>query len=94
MILISLEEAVATLEKLNKNRQTIEAIKNCKAYNWPTGRWETHKRAVLYKGAKEYVAEIYHECSNCKEEAEIVENGCWLHSKYCPNCGARMEEEE
>lgn len=63
----------------------------------PTGTWETHKRAVLYKGAKKYVAEFYHECSNCKQEAEIVQDGCWLHSKFCPNCGAKMlnpEEKE
>ena len=31
-------------------------------------------------------------CSNCGEQANVDLYGEWILSKYCPNCGARMDE--
>ena len=50
-----------------------------------TGKWgEAHRRGVLT------YADIYAECSAC--HSEPVFNG-W-EMRYCPNCGAKMEEEK
>ena len=82
MILISLDEAVETLERLHKNKQTIDAIKGCKMYNWSQGRWILEPGETI--------------CSNCKMgfSTEIhylnFEMG---EANYCPNCGADMREE-
>jgi hypothetical protein len=50
------------------------------------GRW-LEKRIVRYNGTKPYT-QFAHECSECK----------WLnkrkkgwHTKFCPNCGAKMD---
>ena len=32
-------------------------------------------------------------CSNCGEQANVDLYGEWILSKYCPNCGARMDAE-
>lgn len=34
-----------------------------------------------------------HECSVCHDAAQVLVNGIELLSPYCPNCGARMDEE-
>ena len=62
----------------------------------PKGEWEKHKRAILYAGAKEYMGVEYHECSNCKQDAEVLQagGGCELLSNYCPHCGADMRGKE
>ena len=35
-----------------------------------------------------------HRCSVCKEDARLDEYGEEMLSKYCPNCGAKMDEVE
>ena len=35
----------------------------------------------------------YH-CGNCGKRAEVDLYGEWILSNYCPNCGARMENEK
>ena len=32
-----------------------------------------------------------HECSVCHDAAQVLVNGFELLSKYCPNCGAKMD---
>lgn len=36
-------------------------------------------------------SENRHECSYCHDVAQVLINGVELLSKYCPNCGARMD---
>lgn len=60
-------------------------------------KWHIHKAEELYekyeqepkKGHWIDINGIYAECSNCNEEIYITGD-----FKYCPNCGAKMEEEE
>ena len=36
----------------------------------------------------------FHYCSECKEQARADERGNEILSKYCPHCGAKMDEGE
>ena len=36
----------------------------------------------------------FYYCSECKEQAYADENGESILSKFCPNCGAEMKEEQ
>ena len=36
----------------------------------------------------------FHYCSECKEQTRLDEFGEEMLSKYCPNCGAKMDGED
>ena len=96
MILVELDkvlEVFRSIHPLDYNAQAYKSrIEQLKCYNLPKGEWEKHKRAILYAGAKEYMGVEYHECSNCKQDAEVLQagGGCELLSNYGPHCGADM----
>lgn len=48
-----------------------------------TGRWIKKEERVWY----------WYECSECGE-SPLFRNGERVLSDYCPNCGARMEEDD
>ena len=54
-----------------------------------TGHWITWKEAE-----NEIASETRFECSVCHDAAQTLCNGLDLLSPYCPNCGARMVEQE
>ena len=62
------------------------------------GRWETvfMSEATGYDPTlANYIDTVFcHRCSVCKEDARLDEFGEEMISKYCPNCGAKMDEEE
>lgn len=69
-----------------------EHIARCIVANAPTvdavpvvhAQWITKEDPVF--------ADKYY-CSNCGEQANVDLYGEWILSKYCPNCGARMDAE-
>ena len=52
------------------------------------GRWITWKEA-----GNDIPSETRFECSVCHDAAQTLCNGLDLLSTYCPNCGAKMENE-
>lgn len=58
-----------------------KALKKLPSVSMPTirtGRWEQHCFEI--------------ECSVCGAEALRDSRNCYVYSKYCPSCGAKMEE--
>lgn len=62
------------------------------------GHWETvfMSEATGYDPTlANYIDPVFcHRCSVCKEDARLDEFGEEMISKYCPNCGAKMDEVE
>ena len=60
------------------------------------GHWETvfMSEATGYDPTlANYIDTVFcHRCSVCKEDARLDEFGEEMISKYCPNCGAKMDE--
>ena len=83
---------VVTKDEIDR-MPTVDAVPviRCKAFNSNSSPWQTYfettaKKAVRH--AKLLNAHPYGECSNCGYLIDIREE-----FKYCPNCGARMDEE-
>lgn len=54
-----------------------------------------HGRWISWEEAGNFVpSPDRHECSVCYDAAQVLVNGFELLSDYCPNCGAKMDEEE
>lgn len=54
-----------------------------------------HGRWISWEKAENFVpSPDRHECSVCHDAAQVLVNGFELLSDYCPNCGAKMDEEE
>lgn len=54
-----------------------------------------HGRWISWEQADNFIPSARrHECSVCHDAAQVLVNGLELLSDYCPNCGARMDEEE
>lgn len=54
-----------------------------------------HGRWISWEEAGNFVpSPDRHECSICHDAAQVLVNGFELLSDYCPNCGAKMDEEE
>lgn len=101
---MELIDKMGVIRALVEHKENIKDFGELKAYidrlhteeSRPKGEWEKHKRAVLYAGTKKYVGVEYHECSNCKQEAEVLQAGGGVEflSDFCPYCGADMRGEE
>ena len=56
------------------------------------GHWITKEEEREVKGT---ITPVYWcECSLCGEKPLYTDNGIWVFSNYCPNCGAKMDEVE
>lgn len=51
------------------------------------GRWE-----AIDRDCRGYA--ITYECSSCKQLITLPYPMKWMDYDYCPNCGAKMDEEE
>lgn len=58
------------------------AVDSFTAFGGDEATWEAHGNPVAY-----------YYCSVCKEQCHVDEFGEFILSNYCPDCGAKMEEE-
>lgn len=76
----------------------IKAIPSADVKPMRHGRWETvfMSEATGYDPTlANYIDAVFcHRCSACKEDARLDEFGEEMLSKYCPNCGTKMDKEE
>lgn len=80
-------------EKAIENAPTIEAepvrhgrwipVDSYSAFGGSEEAWRAHGNPTAY-----------HYCSECKEQSRLDEFGNEILSKYCLNCGAKMDGEE
>ena len=72
-----------TLEELIDEAPTIDVVPVKR------GEWVEYPYCLCYEGAltEEDIA-----CSSCGAVFNVIDN-CTETFKYCPNCGARMDEE-
>lgn len=66
----------------------IEAIPPADVEPVRHGRWITWEKADNFIPSPNR-----HECSICRDAAQVLVNGVELLSAYCPNCGAKMDLE-
>lgn len=53
-----------------------------------------HGQWVTWEKAENFIpSPNRHECSVCHDAAQVLVNGIELLSDYCPNCGAKMDED-
>ena len=81
--LINRQEAINTLETLPTIHPKMGrwiAVDSFTACGGDEATWEAHGNPVAY-----------YYCSVCKEQNYVDEFGDPILSKYCPECGARME---
>lgn len=81
------------------NRYAREIINSIPTAEPKVGKWISVSSFEAF-GGDEIYWEIrgnptaFHYCSACKEQAYADELGNEILSKYCPNCGAKMERSE
>lgn len=57
-----------------------------------TGRWISHKEYCEKHDLIPSGLVTLEWCSNCDYGVDIINERGWDRYKYCPNCGAKMEE--
>lgn len=87
------------MNELLRMKKQLLGAQGCSCQSQQRNEWKSHCLSAgmyaLYQLSKHgewIVDEFGHKCSSCQEYVESPPDGELVHMRYCPNCGAEMDE--